>query len=323
MGFGLAAFFWLPALIEGKYTLRDIVTASDYTSRLVAWKDFFIGQWSYGGTDTLSKQVGLVQWVGIVAGIVALFISGKKEANKKILLGIFLLVLLISLFMMTPGALFIWQHVSLLTKFQFPWRFLSVSVFAAAAIGGFAITIIPKKKHPIVLAIIIAMLLILNKEHWHAKAFLIRPEQFYTGIYNGTTDTGESSPVWSVRFMEKRPAAHLELIDGHTTIKEQERTSVTHRYTVTAETRSLMQENTLYFPGWKVFIDGHETPVEYQNMNYRGVMTFFVPAGEHSVLVQFSDTKLRLISNIVSLGCLCVLIGLLLMRRFKVFLKSR
>lgn len=35
LGFGLSAFFWIPAFFVGKYTLRDIVTANDYASRFV------------------------------------------------------------------------------------------------------------------------------------------------------------------------------------------------------------------------------------------------------------------------------------------------
>jgi len=33
--FSLSAFFWMPALIEGKYTLRDIVTSKEYADRFV------------------------------------------------------------------------------------------------------------------------------------------------------------------------------------------------------------------------------------------------------------------------------------------------
>src|SRR3989344_5401297 len=50
LGFGLSSFFWIPAFIEGKYTLRDIVTDSDYSTRFVAFKDFIYGKWSFGGT---------------------------------------------------------------------------------------------------------------------------------------------------------------------------------------------------------------------------------------------------------------------------------
>ncbi len=320
-GFGLSAFFWLPALLEGKYTLRDIVTANDYASRFVPWQDFFYGSWSYGGTQLLSKQIGIVQWFVIISCVISLFVI-KKQRNKKYFLGILLVIFLCSLFLMTSSSTFVWQHVSLLPKFQFPWRFLSISVFIVAAIGGMVWEFIPLRRQVALLGFITVVLLITNNSYWHANTYSDRPQQFYSDVYNGTTDTGESSPVWSVRFMEKRPVSNMELIDGNATIIEHTRRSTAHFYTITARTRSLIKENTLYFPGWHLFIDGKEEQVEFQDQHYHGIMTFFVEKGIHTVEVRFSDTRLRHIANFISLGCLCILIGWLILnntiwRRFR------
>ena len=63
------------------------------------------------------------------------------------------------------------------------------------------------------------------------------------------------------------------------------------RYKVTATSEIRMVDYTFYFPGWKVLVDAKEVPIEFQDMNYRGVITYNVPSGNHEVVVKFTDTK--------------------------------
>ena len=57
-----------------------------------------------------------------------------------------------------------------------------------------------------------------------------------------------------------------------------------------------------------MFLDGKETVISYNNPE--GVMEFDVVRGDHDVKVEFSETPLRLISNIISLLGFVVLIVL-------------
>lgn len=315
LGFGLAAFFWIPAFFEGKYTLRDIVTADDYVSRFVSWKDFLYGAWNYGGTDTLSKQIGIVQWLMVGAAIPAILLVKKKARATKLFLVLLLCMFLGSLWIMTLNSSFIWGTIHLLSKFQFPWRFLSVSVFIAATIGAVVCHMLPRKWQKGIIIAVGVLLLLCNSTYWHARAFSTKPEVFYGGVYDGTTDTGESSPIWSVRFMEHRSTSHLEVIDGIATIEEQNRTTTEHTYMVQAKKNTLLIENTVYFPGWHILVDDKEVHIEFQNQKYRGLMTFFVPIGKHTVIARFTDTRLRTIANGVSLISLSILAGWLILNQ--------
>lgn len=322
LGFGLSTFFWLPAFMEGKYTLRDIVTSEDYSSRFVHIKDFVFGEWSYGGTDWLSKQVGLVHWLYVAAGFFA--VNKYRKSRPVLYLGIGLIgVFFLTLLLMTNTTNFVWNTISLLQKFQFPWRFLSVTVFVSAVLGAYVVSTISKKRVLIIVAMTVVALLFFNKDYWQAKAFMQKPESFYSGIYNSTTDTGESSPVWSVRFMEKRPNARMELIDGATRIEEIERTNTRHVYRLFVEKKSWIRENTLYFPGWRVFVDGQEVLPEFQNPQHRGLMTFFIEKGEHIVTIQFTETKLRNTANAASLISLSLLLVLGILMKNKLWLRFR
>lgn len=314
-GLGLSSFFWAPAFFEGKYTLRDIVTAGEYSSRFVSFESFFSGGWSYGGTGQFSTQIGVVQWIVVLTSIFVTIIMYRRKNKLWIISGCACIFFVFTLFLMTESSKSIWETFTVLQKFQFPWRFLSVAVFITAALGGVVIHAMPKRFQPVVCCMLLIAILWFNKDFWHANGYLSKPDSFYTGTYDSTTDTGESSPIWSVRFMEKRPKAHIELIDGNARTQEVSRKFTEHRYIIDAIERSRIRENTLYFPGWKIFVDGKEVPIEFQDPNNRGLMTFFTQKGVHIVNISFSETKLRLFSDIVSVSSLVFLFGLGILKR--------
>ena len=301
LGFGLSAFFWIPAFMEGKYTLRDIVTrGGEYEMSFVAWKDFFFGHWSYGGTLTLSKQIGIIHWGSVFGSAIAVYRLYKKRNKLWIVcLGSFL-IFWITLFLMTSFSNSIWQTITILQKFQFPWRFLSVAVFLSSLMGGILLSLISNKYKKVALLIFVVVLLVINKDYWRANGFLQKEENFYNGIYNSTTDTGESAPIWSVRFMEHIPKAPIEVINGNAEIKQIERKTTVHKYEIITSSKARIRENTLYFPGWDVFVDGKLASIEFQDPINRGLITFFVEKGNHKVDIKFSETKLRLITDIIS-----------------------
>jgi len=143
---------------------------------------------------------------------------------------------------------------------------------------------------------------------WHPKEYVIHDDSFYSRVYPGTTDTGESSPIWSVRFMEHTPANLMEVIDGDAVITVGKRTSTKHEYTVVAQKQTRMVENTLFFPGWKIFVDGVSAGIQFQDPAFRGLMTFWMDEGKHQVLVTFTDTKVRYYASVTSLISLGILI---------------
>jgi len=319
LGFGLSAFFWIPAFMEGKYTLRDIVTGGgEYKASFVAWKDFFVGVWSYGGTLVLSKQIGFIHWISVLGSVISTYYLYKKR-NKlwMISLGSFL-IFWVTLFLMTSSSNPIWQTITILQKFQFPWRFLSVTVFLSALMGGILLSLISNRYKKIALAIFIVSLLVVNKDYWHAQGFLNKQENFYTGIYNSTTDTGESAPIWSVRFMEKRPKLRVEIIEGHGEIKEIARNVTKREYQVEAKEKIRILENTLYFPGWTVLVDGKPEVIEFQDQNYRGLITFNVNKGIHKINIIYKETKTRLLADFISVVSLLAIGGLIIYQITKV-----
>jgi hypothetical protein len=319
LGFGLSSFFWIPAFFEGKYTLRDIVTQGEFGDRFVPWTWFFYSPWNYGQGTEFTKSIGIA-WIGVITSCIVAWKTKEKSIRILIITGVMMFI--ISLFMMTSLSASIWNYVSLLQKFQFPWRFLSVSIFLSSILGGISIAYLverihhPKRAIGDYIVISFCVVAVLSTLHmWKPKGYSIKPESFYSGIYESTTDTGESSPIWSVRFMEHRPTAPMEIASGAVTIVQGKRTTTVREYTVDAKEPARLVENTLFFPGWKVYIDGIQTGVQYQDPTYRGLITFRVLEGVHTIRIVFEDTKLRRTADLISLISVGVLgvIGLILL----------
>lgn len=309
LGFTAAAFFWIPAFFEGKYTLRDIVTKGGVDGRFVEPIQYIFTKWNYGGGNQLSKEIGLLQLVSIILAAWLSVIS--KEKRVRWFMGISLMMLFISLFLMLDISLPIWNTITVLQKFQFPWRFLTITVFISAVLGGVVATFISKSILKIILVLGIVIILFNTNHMWKVQAYLFKSESFFTGIYNGTTDTGESSPIWSVRFMEHQPIAPLEFINGKGEIIIVERNTTKRVYRINVSERARLVENTLYFPGWKVLIDGIPQTIEFQDPAYRGLMTFYVDKGQHDVTIVFQETKLRQMANGISIVTSILLVVIL------------
>ena len=316
LGFGLTAFFWIPAFFEGKYTLRDIVTKGEIVNRFETISRLIYSPWSFGGTGMMSVQIGLVQWIIVV---IATIISVKLIVRRSVplrftvrLMWLLLTNFTVSILLMLPISAPFYQQFTILQKFQFPWRFVSLAVFSAAATAGILVSLMPKKRLTIYIVGITLILFVVNYNYWHAKSYLDKPDSFFSGVYYGTTDTGESAPIWSVRFMEHPARAPVEIVEGAATITFMKRSVTKHDYVVDVTSDSVrMLDNTLYFPGWTVYVDGikkNVTDILFQDPNYRGLINFFLTKGSHTINILFENTKVRTIAELLSLFSLGILL---------------
>ena len=108
------------------------------------------------------------------------------------------------------------------------------------------------------------------------------------------------------------PKSHIEIISGKAKISNLFRKSNVHSFIVNAKTTATILDNTVYFPGWRVEVDGLKVLVQFQDINHRGLITFNVSEGIHKVRVVFGESAIRLFSDIVSIVTLLLIIFLVL-----------
>lgn len=315
LGLLLSAFFWLPAILESKYTLASWIFAAQqsYVTNFLAFRQLIWSPWGYGWSepgidrDGMSFQIGIAQWLVLLAGIGLLVKFSKRNL---LLLEFGLALVMLGIFLVLPVSLPLWQWISLLQKFQFPWRFLSLIV-----IGVSLISAIVSNKFKYSKVISVALLIspiMFTWPYWRIAGPSNLTERFLAVDYVGTSDTGETNPIWAIRFQEKFPKAPIEVVSslGTVEIKNLNKLMQRHEFDVSASADSQIVDNTLYFPGWKVYVDGVETPIGYQDENWRGLITFPVSAGQHAVRIVFEETRLRKFANALSMVAFGILLAL-------------
>ncbi|MBI5127458.1 hypothetical protein HZA76_03295 [Candidatus Roizmanbacteria bacterium] len=137
----LSVYFWLPALVEMKYTwAREVATATDFHDHFLCANQLWQSNWGYGGStvrcvnDGMSFKIGKIQLTLFFLGLLFL-LKGKK--NKKIHY-FFLILSTGSLFLTLYQSRPLWETFSpIMSIIQFPWRFIGISLLGIAFFSAY------------------------------------------------------------------------------------------------------------------------------------------------------------------------------------------
>ena len=98
----------------------------------------------------------------------------------------------------------------------------------------------------------------------------------------------EYETIWTEGRPGQPARSRLLIQSGSADIVQVGGSSQQQRFKLTARTRTRLRLSTFYFPGWRVFVDDHERPIEYWNPS--GLIEFVVERGEHVVEARFEPT---------------------------------
>lgn len=313
MGIGLclSLFYWFPALMEDKYTYGELFMRHRFMDYFPPLQNFFIPNFTYDPrfmTKGINVQFGIIQILSIIAGIVVLT-KNKINFQVKKLVVFNLGLIVVCLFIMQPVSTEIWTHVALLRQFQFPWRFLGVVVIATSLLSVTLLSFRIFRNNFIFISLII-LILTLSFGFWHPPLGYEKiNEQFWWNYPLTSTYFGETDLIWSAGPAKAYPRQRVEVISGKGNITSFRKKTTLQTFKVNAKTDMRLVSNTQFFPGWRVFINNREVPIQFQDQNWRGLITFNVPKGEDSVKIIFGETKLRLLADYISLITIIILMG--------------
>lgn len=330
---GIACYYWLPALLEHKYTYGDLFMKDLYRTHFPSFLHFFIPNLTNSQSLRVAEinvHIGLVHTIVMVTSIYVVLqwltkqkhtkaavlsrlqtnsISMTKEQRLTLSIIMYSLILLgISFFFMSPISLPLWERVSFLRQFQFPWRFLGIVVFSSSFLG-FAMKKSVLKNNVLYVFILIGIL-IPTMFYWRSTqgyTYGATNEYFWEYPLN-TTYFGETDLIWSAGPASGYPVSRIEVIEGNAEILDFHKK--THRQTFKAisDQGAKIMSNTQFFPGWKVYINKIETEIQFQDPNHRGLITFTVPPGNNHVEIQFQESGVRVAADIITLCSLGVVL---------------
>jgi hypothetical protein len=293
----------------------------------------------------LGLATGLLAVIGVILGL-----WRARTTEQRATLGFFALVALAYLWMSTPASVRVWEAIPMLAFVQFPWRLvgralLPVALLAGAGqIGKSANRQIGKSgienrvsrfaayaaRFVFPLALIVLVVFAWPDTYPPKGVCPMKPYPEMADLYAyeqqgwmGVDPEGSYFPVW----VEQHPTdtalaeafARGELprrMDPAAMPSGAEVMQATYRplrarLVVVSPVAFTARWLGFYYPGWRVWVDGDRVPVAPEQDT--GLLTFEVPAGQHTIAVRFGPTPLRAAATGVSLVGLMAL-GLLLWR---------
>lgn len=314
-GLLLSAFYWIPAVLEHKYTLGDLYMKDLYLTHFPPLVNFFLPyevNVPHLQTGGVPVQFGLFH-------VIALLLVGYALHFRKNLLPLTkktyffcLSAFGVALFFMQPISLVFWKALPTLRQFQFPWRLLSVTTVVTAFASVAYTHFLNKPRRTLLYIALLGLTIASTIPSWTPPLGFDRvpDESLYWNYPLTSTYFGETDLVWSAGPAKTFSKNRFEIIEGDALINDVKLSGTKHRLTVIAKTNTRVVDHTQYFPGWRVTVDGVKLAIEFQDQLWRGLITFRVPIGKHSVIVAYEKSKIQIASemlSIISLGGIIVL----------------
>ncbi len=321
---GLTAFYTFPVMLETKYVQINTMFEGYYhfSVHFAGLFQLFISNfWGdgasvWGPNDDMSFMIGYLHWIIpfiilIFAGV-SIFKSRKKLQKVDSQIWLVLLTIFMGLgaaFMTHNKSTFIWLALPIIQKIQFPWRFLNHAAFLLSFSAGGIILVINKflsKKKVLVSLILVLIVLGINlsyftpihsgpitdEQKFSGKAWI---NQVTSGIYDYLPNTA--------RIAALGPAKDYvdEVFPSNTfyTISNGQKGSDWMIFNLNINQPATITLAQLAFPNFKVTDNGQEISSRIEPE--LGRLVIDLAAGDHQLLIKFTNTPVRTISNYISL----------------------
>jgi hypothetical protein len=302
LGLLLSSVYWYPlASLRPEVGMERAVEGHyEAQKHVVQLKQFFSTAWAFGGSappekkDEMSFQLGLVHLLLATAGL----ILGRKERALRVGFAAYLLLAAL----MTGAGLPLWRNVGLFKLVQFPWRLLAavaaLQVLCAAGLAALG----PRlgwRRYAGGLAAILLVGVIwhhdqfrikqpIDLEHWVQVHRKVGPRASMTTHAN----VNEFLPKTASTNTALRPRGQtipiLQMKDARDSALPGDDSFLIHRR-IEATAATTVTINQLYFPGWRVELDGTDLPAAQlrRTLDREGRMTVALGPGTHTLWASY------------------------------------
>ncbi|OGV93972.1 hypothetical protein A3B57_00985 [Microgenomates group bacterium RIFCSPLOWO2_01_FULL_47_10] len=302
----LTSFFWLPFLAEKQFVRAGLgFSTADYAQKFADPKSLLWSPWTYGGLQTTAHSGDFTYRVGLIYFLILFTLLITPKFRRQPQIKYWLMIAMGGSFMLTPWSNFIWQIFPPLQSVQFPWRLLWVpSLAICLALSNLSNTDFKQLKYLSILIVAIALHHIIFYAY---PAGYISNSDFAWLNYPGTgSSNGEYDPIWfdnhqNMRLNE-RLVGRVSGVNLFTKDDQTGRGDITAdinswfgsamNYTISTPEDIDVLQQTAYFPGWKVWVDGVDTPIKYQDLEFSGRIIFPVSLGTHEIKTAFTENTL-------------------------------
>jgi hypothetical protein len=327
----ISSYVFIPYLLFAKYTYANMLTSS--TVSFVKINELLYSPWRIGflfqgHKGELSLLIGYTQ-IFVLFSILILAINNFR---KKIINNLLIFWLAISfglIFLISPYSYQIWKTFHYLNVIQFSYRLLLLLTLCISMLAGYYALHLSKKKWFIYLLLTLTITnTILNWGHRNIIP-TINDNYLINNLPKSTTEGegfgGAGSTIWTDikhPWISEIPQKHLEIINGKAEWKEISRTSVKHEYILVNEAPIVVQENTLYFPGWTVKDNNKMLNIYYSTDRPKGIIEFNLSPGLHYIQVEYKDIAHFWISKLLSIATGIVIVLIVILYNIKFLIRK-
>jgi len=318
IGILLSTFFWFPALFEKNLIKLSQIPIADRNLYFVSLQKLILPSWGYAPpTDGngFSYQIGQPQFIVLLFAVIHFvsgFVAKLKKTSSDFLALLFLVETGIATFFLFKASAFLWKVLPLFSEINYPWTLLSQIGFLISLLAGFIATSNKNLKYAVLALAVIAVFL--HLKYAKPESYVDRGDDFYVTNDATTTSSDELLPLWVKQKPLERYLQKVESEDG-VQISSLVYNSKMTAFHIEAESLAKVKINTIYYPGWKVYANNKEMPINFDN-NF-GVIEFQLPKGAYDIKAIFSETLVRLLSNVISLAVFIIIFIIMASRKLK------
>ncbi len=271
------------------------------------WRFGFLFQ---GPNGELSYVIGYTQLAVVTLSIIAI-LTNKVKLKYKTFIIFWLSLFSILLFLLTPISRPIWSIIPTLDLAQFSTRLLILVSFCTSMLAGYVSLIFSKKRAFITILVVLTIgYTIFN---WGHRSDLqnITDSNLSQDIGNTYGASANESTKWVNQnnpWQNTIPTNHLEILNGNANIINLNRTSTKHTYIINAKSAVKLKENTLFFPGWKIYANQKEQKIIYTDKQFSGIMIFSLPKGLYFIEANYNDLTFHKYAKILTFILLAAII---------------
>lgn len=323
LGFGLAAFYLIPAVYEQRWVQ---ISAALYGG-LTPADNFLYAKTSDVEHDAFNRIAShmaslLILWA--VCAAIAAWRGGSHRTSGTLKSGVFVAMLALSavaIVLMLPISIIFWRYLPELRFVQFPWRWMSI-----VALGAIMFTVWSARGRMRWVWMLFAALAIFGSAHYLVKHAWWDTEDMPTlqaAIQDGAgfEGTDEYDPAGDDHgdLQQKLPRAFLVSDAGKPEAGSNAKIVIEQW---TAEHRSVrvitakpdrVELRLLNYPAWRVTVNGSAVSVRHPEGT--GQMIVPVSAGESELRVDFTRTSDRVLAGWISIVSAVASLSLLFWRR--------
>ncbi len=298
LGFLLASFQWIPMIFEQKYINLAKTYYNLYLGHLITVNQLLRIPKAGVNTGT-GIQLGVAQLFIVLLSIALTFYKLLRKRKNNIYSLYFIITCLFAAFLATDLSRGIWQSQNFLHPILFPWRFLTLSIFSAASLGAFIADEFKSQK--LLLIPVIVFIAVFPSRHYLKGTNLhSESDSYYLNYQDKDKLDNYYLPTNLTIDLSKLKVPQASLIGGNGTVVAFKRQNTKISFQADLEKDSKIQLHAIYFPGWELYVNGRSQKIITNYPGLEGIIVAAVPRGKNEIILKFSETPLRKLSDIIS-----------------------